>query len=48
MNRRSVQSIALVVCAGALIYSLVVLQRDGTLTQVWEALTSGSFGSFPL
>jgi len=48
MNRRSFQTIALLACAGALIYSLVALQRDGTLTQAWEALTSGSFGSFPL
>ncbi len=48
MNRRSIQSIAILICAAGLVYSLIVLQRDGTLTAMWEALTSGAFGSYPL
>jgi len=48
MNRRSLQTIALIACLVGLVYSLTVLQRDGTLAAMWEALTSGAFGSFPL
>lgn len=48
MNNRSFQTIAIAIVAVVLVYSLVILKRDGTLANMWAALTSGSFGSFPL
>lgn len=48
MNKGSIQTIAIVVVAIALVYSLIVLERDGTLQDMWATLTSGSFGGFPL
>ena len=48
MNRRPLQSIAIVICAVGLVYMLVILQKDGTLQTMWDALTSGAFGGFPI
>lgn len=48
MNRRSLQSIAIVICLVGLVYSLLVLQKSGTLQHLWSTLTSGAFGGFPL
>lgn len=48
MNRRSLMTVVLVACAVALVYALIILQRDGVLQDMWAVLTSGSFGGFPL
>jgi hypothetical protein len=48
MNRRFIQTTAIVICAVALVYALIVLEKDGTLQDMWAVLTSGSFGGFPL
>ncbi len=48
MNRRSLQTIAIVVCAAGLVYSLIVLQKSGTLQAMWSVLMSGAYGGFPL
>ena len=48
MNKGSIQTIAIVLVAIALVYSLIILERDGTLQDMWATLTSGSFGGFPL
>jgi hypothetical protein len=48
MNRRSLQTIAIVVCAAGLVYTLIVLQKSGALQTMWSVLTSGAFGGLPL
>jgi hypothetical protein len=48
MNRGTLQSIAIVICAVGLVYALYVLNKDGTLQAMWSALTSSGFGGFPL
>ena len=48
MNRRAIQTAALGLVAIGLVYALVILQKDGTLQDMWAVLTSGSFGGFPL
>ncbi len=48
MNKGTIQTIAIVLVAIGLVYSLILLQRDGTLANMWATLTSGSFGGFPL
>ena len=48
MNRRTLQSVAIVLVAIGLVYALVILQKDGTLQNMWAVLSSGSFGGFPL
>jgi len=48
MNRGFLQTIAIVICAIGLVYTLIVLYRDGTLQRMWSALTSSGFGGFPL
>ncbi|MCZ6455344.1 MAG: hypothetical protein O7G13_08895 [Alphaproteobacteria bacterium] len=48
MSRGFFQSVAIVICAIGVIYTLIILQRDGTLQTMWDALTSGAFGGYPL
>ncbi len=48
MNRRSLQTIAIVICAAGLVYTLIVLQKSGTLQAMWSVLMSTGFGGFPL
>jgi len=48
MNRRSIQTIAIVLIAVGLIYALIILQNDGVLADMWAVLTSGGFYGLPL
>lgn len=48
MNKGFFQTVAIVICAVGTVYTLYILQKDGTLQSMWEAVTSGSFGGFPL
>lgn len=48
MSKGFFQTIAIVICAVGAVYTLYILQKDGTLQSMWEAVTSGSFGGFPL
>ena len=48
MNRRSIQTIAIVLIAIGLVYALIVLQKDGILADMWAVLTSGGFYGLPL
>ena len=48
MNKGFFQTIAIIICAGGAVYMLIILKRDGTLQRLWDALTSGAFGGFPL
>ena len=48
MSKGFVQTVAIIVCAVGVIYTMIILQRDGTLAEMWAALTSGAFGGFPL
>lgn len=48
MNKGFLQTVAIIICAVGAIYMVIILQRDGTLQSMWEALTSGAFGGFPL
>ena len=48
MNKGFLQTIAIVICAAGAIYTVIILQRDGTLQAMWDALTSGAFGGYPL
>ncbi|NNE83484.1 MAG: hypothetical protein HKN28_05895 [Alphaproteobacteria bacterium] len=48
MNKGFFQTVAIIICAVGTVYTLYILQKDGTLQSMWEAVTSGSFGGFPL
>ena len=48
MSKGFFQTVAIVICAVGTVYTLSILQKDGTLQSMWEAVTSGSFGGFPL
>jgi len=48
MSKGFFQTVAIILCATGVIYTMIILQRDGTLAAMWEALTSGAFGGFPL
>ena len=48
MNKGFLQTIAIVICAAGAVYTLILLKRDGTLQAMWDALTSGAFGGYPL
>ncbi len=48
MNKGFLQTIDILICAAAAIYTEIILQRDGTLQTMWDALTSGAFGGYPL
>jgi hypothetical protein len=48
MSKGLFQTVAIAICAAGAVYTLYILQKDGTLQSMWEGVTSGSFGGFPI